>query len=450
MDILRGKNSFDFESSDDKFPYGRLDGIEVGSRKFVLFNYSVDYYRKKQGNGSGLYFIAGGNIPKNMASSVSVSGYVIGINQPKILTCPTNSGTAGPLGRIPELPPSSVINLSPNNLIEVPTVCDSPWPPEKEIMYEKAKQQKPNFMYFPAYQPSCSTHPRARGYAHEDNYDALKKEFGEGAYAPDLSFGGTNPFTCCDFFCPENAGGIQNPDVGVMPRFRGFVLNTGEIWNDGNNGLLYSSGCFIPLPGDDKPIIGGGALTMFVGSICCKNNASDTAVIGEECASNTGCNFGFGVSAGRTTGRLGGMCPSYTGGRGQLIEATMGTVSVVYQLSGNTDCGCTGRGGTVSLNGRIECTTCTYQDFTGGGGGSTPNVVKKKCAPAPLIGGSGIICSSIWNDKVNVAGIDVYVTTTGGWPSFKYPNGQGIELDDSGAVVSVGCSPKPRTCNDLN
>jgi hypothetical protein len=88
-----------------------------------------------------------------------------------------------------------------------------------------------------------------------------------------------------------------------------------------------------------------------------------------------------------------------------------------------------------------------YQDFTAA---NTPNVVKKKCAPAPLVGGSGIICSSIWNDKVNVAGIDVYVTTTGGWPSFKYPNGQGIELDDSGAVVSVGCSPKPRTCNDVN
>lgn len=416
MDSLRSKNGFDFESTDNTFPYGRLDGIEVGTRKFVLFNYSTTYFRRKQANKNELDFISGGNIPSDMSNQVTIS-----TEENSSLTCSLIGGNATSLGVVPvtPIPNSAVINLSPNNILEVPTICDDKWPPEKEILYEKARQQKPNFIYFPAYQSSASTHPRARGYAHEDNYDCLKKPFGEGSYSPDIT---SNPFTCCNYYCN-------------CPTFKGFFINTGDNFNP-----AYPEGVFRPIAGNTNAIFGGGVQNLEIGTHCCNGFP-----IGFEDECSNECNFGYAITVTRTTGKLKGVCPDKTSDNGAAIEAVLGSVSKFYKLSGNTNCSCSGRGGTVVLGGSITCTKCTYQDFSGN---SFKEIVEKKCSGSNS-SFNGIICSCIFNDKIDIGGTDIYITTMS-YPTFKYTDGQLIEITDTGEIVSKNCQPTPKICNDLN
>jgi len=427
MDSLRSKNGFDFESTDNTFPYGRLDGIEVGTRKFVLFNYSTTYFRRKQASKEGLYFIGGGNIPSDMSSSTTQeSGSQTQEGQTFSISCGLNAGTAYSLGAVPPspVPNSAVINLSPNNIIEVPEVCDAPWPPSQEILYEKAKQQKPNFIYFPAYQSSASTHPRARGYAHEDNYDCLKKRASGGGWSSGRS-------VCCDDFC-KCFGDNDGKQVG------GFILED--------------------ILGSDPP---AKRFTGPYGKGLCCSSYPFADVLVEECnatGDKSKCQFGFYVDLNTLPVSILNFCPAFKGDAsgkevkegetGIDFSPMNGSLTYIYQGGGNTNCGCNGgRLGKVTVNGAVSCIRCAYQGYAPG---SLMPVFasNKKCTTST--GANGNICACIFNAKITAGDATIYFTSMA-HPSFKYPDGQALDLTDDGKIVSKGCDDSILySCNDVN
>lgn len=170
MDTLRSKNDFDFESDDSNLPY-IVEKVLVGTQRVAAFNYSSEYFRKKQSSDKGMYRIIGGNIPSDMSSS---HGFIF---EEGSLSCDLNKGTGKPDRPLP------VLNLTPNRIFDAiatpyhcqpeNTIVRSPVLPP--INKEVGKDQKANHMYIPVYQHSCSDHPRAKGFAHEDSYSCLRR-----------------------------------------------------------------------------------------------------------------------------------------------------------------------------------------------------------------------------------------------------------------------------------
>jgi hypothetical protein len=419
MDTLRSKNSFDFESTDNIFPYGRIDGIEVGTRKFVLFNYSTTYFRRKQSGKNELDFIGGGNIPSDMtSSSTQESGSQTQDGQSFSISCSNNTGSAYSLGAVPAspVPNSAVINLSPNNIIEVPEVCDAPWPPSQEIIYEKAKQQKPNFIYFPAYQSSASTHPRARGYAHEDNYDCLKKRASGGGWSSGRS-------VCCDDFC--------------------------KCFGD-NNGQQVGAFLLEDIFGSDPPA------KKFVGpygrGLCC-STYPQADVLSDECSAigdQNKCKFGFYMDLNSVADLAVKACPVKEID-GVTYSPMNATLTYVYQGGGNTNCGCnSGRLGKVTASSVVSCIRCAYQGWKYTLGIPTPVFTSDKKCTTTSLGSSKNICACIFNAKVTIGDTDIYFTSMA-HPSFKYPDGQALDLTDDGKIVSKGCDGSILySCSDVN
>jgi hypothetical protein len=168
MDTLRSKNDFAFESDDSNLPY-MVEKILVGTQRVAAFNYSSEYFRKKKSSDKGMYRIIGGNIPSDMSSS---QGFTF---EEGSLSCNLNKGTGKPDKPLP------VLNLTPNRIKDTDpyhcqpanTIVRGPTLPP--ISKEAGKDQKSNHMYIPVYQHSCSDHPRAKGFAHEDSYSCLHR-----------------------------------------------------------------------------------------------------------------------------------------------------------------------------------------------------------------------------------------------------------------------------------
>jgi hypothetical protein len=168
MDTLRSKNDFAFESDDSNLPY-MVEKILVGTQRVAAFNYSSEYFRKKKSSDKGMYRIIGGNIPSDMSSS---HGFTF---EEGSLSCDLNKGTGKPDKPLP------VLNLTPNRIFDTAAYHCQPantivrGPTLPPISKEAGKDQKANHMYIPVYQHSCSDHPRAKGFAHEDSYSCLHR-----------------------------------------------------------------------------------------------------------------------------------------------------------------------------------------------------------------------------------------------------------------------------------
>jgi hypothetical protein len=102
----RTQNQFSYESDDTKFPYV-VDKYDISQRRIAVFNYSPEYFRKKESSTSGLYQIYGGNIPDDMNSSHSWQFKNRSATPPGPLICTLNKGPAKKLMQF------DVLNLNP-------------------------------------------------------------------------------------------------------------------------------------------------------------------------------------------------------------------------------------------------------------------------------------------------------------------------------------------------
>lgn len=418
----RVKNGFDFNSTDNKFPY-KIEEVDVGSRKPVVFKYSTTYFRRKKSGINTLYEIYGGNIPYDLDSTITVDVEPTGGNTepPPPIICNLNRGNAVPSAVLNITGGKIAVNLSPSNLYEVPTICDSPYPEGEEIIPERGVNQKPNFMYMATYQNSCSTHPRAKGLAHEDNYTCLKRNLGNGF------IGGT----CCDRFCL------------CSNYFEGYRLNPLSNKFDrcasGRRGNPITSIC----------------RNNMVTGFCC---ASPPEVgIGEDfrkaiCSEDT-CNFGYHIAAPGGSDLLLKLCPASVTEDGYNKNPYAGGFVKVYLASGNKNCGCSGAGGKVSLAGTKECHWCQYQLIKRNDDGtfSYKQEVTYDCASPEMRNEPRPICACVFNDKQDFGDDVVFYITTMNSPTFKYSDGQDLEIIEGGDIKSVGCDNAIiYSCDDLN
>lgn len=424
-DNLRSKNSFDFESSDNKFPYSvpnefpASGGIPIGYRKFTLFKYSTEYFRKKKSSNNNLALIDGGNIPsiaEGMVESITVEIGVppeeLGLaSEPETFVCSLLSGNAKKVIDMPENSLPIAINLSPNELIQVPLLCDENAIGGNEILYEKGKQQKPNTIYFPTFQASASKHPRALGFAHEDPYTCLKKnKEGGGVKANGTSF-------CCQEFCqclPQSARVYTLVDVyGSDPLRKEFVpVSTLNI-----NGF-----CCQDYPNINLPLAGSSWE--------------------QHCQNSNPCSFGFHIGGEITT--MAGLCPPPDD---ETFVADSALV-IRYDGGGNTNCGCISGGakGKVSIGGVTKCVHCLFYKFDPNTGEPTDSFSTDECTTSNA---GHDVCSCIFNETFKI-GDTVYYFSTTDWPTNKFPNGQSIQIN-GGTVSPKGCGDQYIwDCNYLN
>lgn len=416
-DNLRSKDSFDFESSDNKFPYQIPSGVPIGKRNHVVFNYSNKYFRRKLAGSNSLYFVNGGNIPSDMSDSVTLESAKINPeDETQIVTCSTIKGTASkavPPTNYSATTPYSVldgvnpvvINLAPSTLIELPRDCNAPPITSEEILYEKAKQFKPNSIYPVTFQNSTSNHPRAKGFAGEDVYSCLKAINTGGNYNIQ-DYG-----VCCDKFgraFGQRAGGAYylEEDYGSDPKTYSMIGPFGSTFNCAD----YVDSAFnCPDPGNR-------------------------------------CHFGFYLEASEVGISPQSVCEEIDG-----YYPMQAWYTITYQAGGNTDCGCAGFGGTVTLGSILECTKCSYMgtSFDPTNPFSAPTSLDKENCTSSTSNGAAI-CEIIFNRKVNIGGKDIYFSTLS-TPSFKFPDGQRLELTTGGQLRSVGCGKNILLdCNDVN
>lgn len=418
-DNLRSKNSFSFESDDNKFPYQIPSGVPIGKRNHIVFNYSTTYFRRKLSGSNDLYFIDGGNIPEGMATSVTLESSTISPDdRTQTVTCSTLQGNATKIvpptnyqtGITPYAVTNStnptVINLSPSTLVKLPRGCNDPPIQEEEILYEKAKQFKPNTLYNAVFQNSQSNHPRAKGFAVEDVYVCLKLINAGGNY--NVKDNGT----CCDYFgrafgdgTGGNGGGayILEDDYGSDPPTQSF---TGRFGNTFNCADLSSSTFYCPEAGNR-------------------------------------CHFGFYLDINSVGIMPEKVCKEIDG-----YSPMQAWYTITYLAAGNTDCGCAGFGGTVTLGSVMKCIQCSY--IQSDGDPLNPRSTDWGECETDSTTGEAIICENIFNKKVSLGGKDIYFSTLA-TPSFKFPDGQRLELTDAGTLRPVGCGGNILLdCNDVN
>jgi len=404
-DTYRSKNGFNFESDDSKFPY---DGYQFyGTKKAAIFNYSNEVFRRKKASGAeGLYLIDGGNIPSDMADSTSYAAPPNSDDLHPVIACTLNKGTAGRLESV------TAINLSPNRLPESPTPCVAERYPLPAINPEEGKDQKPNFMYMPMYQYSCSKHPRAAGLAHEDNYDCLKKP---------MNASNAEGF-CCD------------AAAGCLSSIQFFQKSVGL---------------------DGKPVWLNLAKDFFEIFYCSEQNKGFTR---EECGYQNSCkagfNKGFSVAPNGGCQVYGADCGCEIKGNTKWAPAAFG-ISRVYNITGNTDCNsCTSPGGIVYIDGYTDCFYCEQECWlldpianiysfrcTNPDGTIVPNRRKRKCNEAVSTGKSQF-CACNFTDKFDIGGTHGTIY----YSSFQYPtnmfsNWAPIGLSGpGGTLASTSCN----------
>jgi hypothetical protein len=432
MDSLRSKNEFDYNSDDFKFPYGT---VAYGTKKVTVFNYSSETFRrKKSSSGSGLYYINGGNIPSDMDSSevynVRPSGdsYVT-------LVCSLNKGTALRNRKV------DVLNLSPNDIPLFPTLCDSESIKPKPINYEEGKNHKPNFAYLPAFQYSCSDHPRSSGYAHEDNYDCLKS----------MKDAGTPKGVCCD----EVAACVQN-------------------------GKIHAKGLITFGVDSGKYVFGGGSLansnyTPQSKQFYCLTNGDKL----EECEYQKSCDAGvsYGNSLSNVSmcgaqeayGYVGfdGVCGCIADGPDRTWYPAVSYTTRTFHISGNKDCGCQGSriGGAVYINGYTDCQYCERWCTSRSGTGCPPGKKGKDAngqdTTLPASSG-GRVCTETTMSAMKYCACNftfAWAPDLDGSPryytSFQYPTNQFTNFagmaPGGGGLTSVACDSTYHTdCGDIS
>ena len=447
MDSLRSKNGFNYDSDDFKFPYGT---VAYGTKKVTVFNYSPETFRRKNSGGlSGLYYINGGNIPSDMSSSdtfkVRPSGdsYVT-------LVCSLNKGTALRNRKV------DVLNLSPNDIPLFPTLCDSKYIKANPINYEEGKNHKPNFAYLPAYQYSCSDHPRSSGYAHEDNYDCLKS----------MKDAGTPKGVCCDQVagCIHRAqictAGLENPNGPDSGKMR---FDCGGQAGGDRGGSQW---------GISSPH------KFFSETFYCLNADGITR---EECDKTRSCDAGlsFGASLGNYVNPCGnpnfkgleGVCQCENGSDPGVVwyPRDAGTTRI-FHITGNQDCGCAGSriGGAVYINGYTDCTYCVqacsspYPD----GSGCPPPVyetdpITKIKVLVPATRKSNICtkntmseqkfcaCNFTFDWPPDAQGNKRYISSFQ-YPTYQFTNWAGM-APGGGGLTSVACDSTYHTdCGDIS
>lgn len=465
--IRRAKHSFSFESIDNKFPYEIQESGLV--KKMSVFNYSPTYFRKKQANSEGLYRVDGGNIPDDLKGQITVTPIDLsnGKNPPPPIICNLNGGSAKKSNAI------KLHNLSPNDIQDFPVICDEDNTDPVEINYEKGGNHKPNFMYMPTHQCSCSDNPRAEGYANEDNYNCLRyTKFGAG----DVDS------RCCQFFCGCFANGLIAFEYQELPN-PDFTGTPGQAQYDDN-------GNFIPEKFTTfSPICQHELSTGF----CCDKSWTDAYMdddikilfdsrIQEECQGNI-CNFGWYYL---TTGTKYNLCVCPGLGKDEngdddpnfkfessvqeKLDALKNATGIeykasdfypyssaftrTYEASGNTNCGCSGKGGSVVMAGSKDCKSCSYvlpitmMPINGYNGGII-TVPTKKCTSKS--GDPKTICGCVFTDEVDFGECGKIYITTMTFPSYIFPNGSILEIGDNGAVIARGCGDEfVYSCNDIS
>lgn len=397
----RAKHQFAFGSFDNNFPY-KIAESGVSLKKVVVFNYSKEYFRKKVAGGTeGLYQVIGGNIPTDMESTKSfATTQLAGETEPTPpIVCNLNKGAAVRFRKL------DALNLSPNLIQDFPTHCDEKAYPPPEIFFEKGKQQKPNFLYFPTYQNSSSTHPRAKGFAHTDSYDCLKYYKGGAGDAPQR---------CCD-----GMGGCS---------FRGFLKGK-EIYE-----------------GEERDTF---VFWPYVNNFYCGANPELQNCID---AGNNPCAFGFGITqpfaAGASLTTFKG-CAAVTGPKSEdgtpiigvdgepiVWYLVQGAIDRIFNGGGNRDCGCSGRGGKVSVAGYYECTSCGY--WSPNDPSKDPLYIRK-CENYPS--DPVDYCECVYNTEIDVRGDGkniLYISTLN-YPTYRLADWKGIELAEGGNLRSAGC-----------
>lgn len=413
MESIRSKDGFDFEEDDSKYPY-KIDTFDIGSKRTTVFNYSSRYFRKKVGNGNGLYQVIGGNIPSDMTTEYSFNFGNNTSSPPPTLVCNLNKGTAD------KIKSSKSINLTPSyishyRVSEYP--LEKPGTKRSEPNYinrEIGNLNKPNFMYLPVFQNSCSTHPRASGYAHDDINGVCLKY-----YEYDLP--------------PEADGKCCQDGVDCIRSIKLFSTTASEI------------------PPKDT-------YTTFD---CLSANSNSTNIFdANDCRFKISCTAGYrrqqGVAVPCNSYNPSpppkiGSCPSL-GGTKILVDVI---VSTIFHFGGNSDCG--NKKSTITVDSIEECSYCAYAECKNGYPQPIEGPIK---APGWVPGAASYTqnCKTISSDKANYCGClynevggDVLVSTMNS-PTIRFPNWSKLIIDDNGTITTMPCGAGEQymTCNDIS
>lgn len=403
----RSKNNFDFESDDQNFRY-TIDTFDIGSKRITAFNYSPEYFRRKKASSSGMFQVFGGNIPSDMADTNTFNYKNSSSTPPPPLVCNLNKGTAE------KIRPIKVLNLSPNYLGQTLDDCETP-KVNPEINKELGINQKPNTMYLGTYQPSCSTHPRASGYAHEDNYECLSNY--RGLSVPNFRYG-----TCCD-------------DLLLC------VSSLRLVWKDNKD---WSAALFPP------PTFGIGLAAGF------RCNSADAIGI-PECNKTSGCHGGFVLMADLPVGGPDDSgknsyrgCKTKVGATPQeTITLSEAYLEVTFFGAGNMDCGCSGHYNDIKVVGYQECVRCVYEKRNSVGRlVGFPNNETKSCTKTSIA--PTTFCECVYNreyDTGTLSNTQIWMTNFY-MPSYQFQDWKKISLEGN-MLKSIDCAGEQyMSCND--
>lgn len=452
----RSKHQFSFEEIDNDFPYKIQKELGVSNtKKISVFNYSPTYFRKKVGTApNGTYLLMGGNIPEDMETShvfdpaptlddrdipipplvcVLNVGNADRIKSFKIHNLSPNNLTPKPCGCI--INPDWTANNCDANLLDpdyiekyggvcvklvigedgkeqaigivksIPEPCDPP-----QIQFEAGVNQKPNTLYLPTYQHSNSTHPRAQGYAHEDNYNCLK-----------LYNTPTGQGVCCDSF----AGSLGTSIAIEKTRADGTTY-----YNVATAPYIY----------------------------CLNNNVIPKGPLSRDnlkyfCDGEKNCDGGPAYQGyARTKERK---CVDYDKEEDPITKIVIKCRVVEnwmirkFHVSGNQDCGCTGRGGAIYISGHTDYNWCQFEcGFKQPGGIKIENIIETEetIYPEPINW-----CDNTYNDIIfSTENEKTYIWSGFGSPAFEFANFKNIEMDAGGGLRSVGCGDEViYECNDI-
>jgi hypothetical protein len=413
MESLRSKDGFDFEEDDSKYPY-KIDTFDIGNKRTTAFNYSPRYFRKKVGGSNGLYQVIGGNIPSDMATEYTFNFGNNTSSPPPPLVCNLNKGTAENFRSFKS------INLTPSyishyRVSEYPS--EKPGTKRSEANYinpEMGNLNKPNFMYLPVFQNSCSTHPRASGYAHDDiNGICLKY------YEYDLP--------------PEAEGKCCQDGVDCIRSVKLFSTTGSEI------------------PAKDE----------YATFDCLTDNRNANNIFdGHDCGFKISCTAGY-----RRQGGVSNPCNSYNpspppkigscpsmGGTTELVSVF---VSTIFHFAGNSDCG--NKRSTITVSSIEECSYCAYTECKNGYSQPIEGPIKPP-GWSPSSASYTKHCKTISSDKANYCGClynevggDVLISTMNS-PTTRFPNWSRLFIDDNGTITSAPCGAGEQymTCNDVS
>jgi hypothetical protein len=411
MESIRSKNGFDFEQDDSKYPY-KIDKFDIGNKRTTAFNYSPLYFRKKVGNGNGLYQVIGGNIPSDMGSERTFNFGNNTSSPPPALVCNLNKGTAD------RIRPSKSINLTPSYISRTKTgetPIDRPGTKRSESHYinrEMGNLNKPNFMYLPIYQPSSSSHPRSSGYAHDDINGVCLKYYEE--YLP-----------------PEAEGKCCQDGIGCVKNIKKFEFANGNLSVD-TDATYATFDCLS---------------TNYNGNIflkdICKDKASCVAGFRLQDSKDNPCAL-YGVSGPITLGS----CPDL-GGKKKLASVIEYTI---FRFGGNADCG--NKTSTITVDSIETCSYCAYVDCELGYPVQIPGAIK---SPAGGVEYS-VNCKTVSSDKANYCGCiynefrGVTILSNMNSPTNKFPNWSKLTFDSGGAIIARACGAGEQymTCNDVS